>query len=80
MSNRTRYCKKAKDGGGVKGLTGALLMESVASHFISNVSSRSNFLPRRYEAVVRTTAAPEARTMLAKWRAVRASRFRGSGG
>ena len=74
------YWRKAKAGGGLTGVIGVELMESVASHFISSVSSRSNFLPRRYAVEVRITDAPDALTIDSKWRAVRASELRGSGG
>ena len=74
------YWRKAKAGGGLTGVIGVELMESVASHFISSVASRSNVRPRRYAVEVRITAAPDARTMLAKCLAVLASLLRGSGG
>ena len=74
------YWRKAKAGGGLTGSTGALLMESVASHLTPSVPSRSNFLPRRYAVEVRITDAPDALTIDSKWRAVRASELRGSGG
>ena len=71
------YWRKAKDGGGLTGGSGAEVMASVASHRTPSVSSRSNVRPRRYEDVVSTIDAPDALTMLSKCLAVRASLFLG---
>ena len=74
------YWRKAKDGGGLTGGSGALEIVSVASHRTPSVSSLSKVRPLKYEDVVSTIDAPDALTIDSKCLAVRASLFLGSGG